>query len=115
MAETRWEVILGGQAGRDFAAILDWTAKTFGARQARTYRDTLKAAIRALETGPDIPGSKRRDEIVPGLRTLHVARAGRHGRHFLMYRVVGETRIEILRILHDGMDVTRHTPSSGAE
>lgn len=115
MVGTQWRIILGGDAARDFAAILDWTARTFGARQAQAYRDTLKAAIRALETGPDAPGSKRRDEIMPGLRTLHVARAGRRGRHFLMYRIVDETGIEIVRILHDAMDLTRHGSPSGGE
>ena len=90
--------------------ILEWTARTFGARQARSYRDTLEAAIRVLEYGPDGPGTKRRDEILPGLRTLHVARAGRRGRHLLMYRVLDPDVIEIVRILHDAMDPARHLP-----
>ena len=78
--------------------------------QQEIYRETLKRAIIALETGPDPIGSKRRDEIMPGVRTLHVARRGRRGRHLLLYRMADERIIEIGRILHDAMEVTRHSP-----
>jgi toxin ParE1/3/4 len=47
---------------------------------------------------------------MPGLRTLHIARRGRRGRHFLMYRVAQATTIEVVRILHDRMELTRHLP-----
>ena len=84
MAEQRWRVRLGAAAELDFANILKWTTENFGARQSRVYRNTLVLAIRELADGPDIAGSKARDEIMPGLRTLHVARHGRRGSHFLM-------------------------------
>lgn len=44
----------------------------------------------ALNDGPEILGSKTRDEIGMGIRTLHVARYGRKGRHFVMFRVFGK-------------------------
>ena len=108
MAERRWRVRLGAAAELDFANIVRWTAENFGARQSRIYRDTLVEAIRELAEGPDVAGSKGRDEISPGLRTLHVARRGRRGSHFLMYRAAPNRTIEIVRILHDRMDVRRH-------
>ena len=43
--------------------------------------------------------------------TLHVARGGRKGRHFVLYRVntQGPTQvIDVLRLLHDSMDLSRH-------
>lgn len=107
MAEREWQVRLGAAAEVDFANILKWTVENFGAQQARLYRDTLIHAIRDLTVGPDVAGSKARDDIMTGLRTLHVARRGRHASHFLMYRVRAGT-IEIVRILHDGMDLRRH-------
>jgi toxin ParE1/3/4 len=64
----------------------------------------------ALGHGPDVAGSKVRDETMPGLRTLHVARSGRRGSHFLMYRAAPMRTIEIVRILHDRMDLQRHVP-----
>jgi toxin ParE1/3/4 len=106
----RWRLRLGLIAERDLIKIVGWTAENFGAQQARVYRRTLLLAIRALGAGPDPPGSRARDDIVRGLRALHIARAGRRGRHFLIYRVVGEREIEIIRILHDSMDFRRHVP-----
>lgn len=110
MAERKWRVRLGAAAELDFANILRWTTENFGARQSRRYRDTLVRAIGELANGPEVGGSKARDEIMRGLRTLHVARHGRRGRHFLLYRAVSGNIIEIGRILHDGMDMQRHLP-----
>ena len=110
MAERKWRVRLGAAAELDVANILRWTTKHFGARQSRLYRDTLVQAIGELANGPDVAGSRTRDEIMHGLRTLHVARHGRRGRHFLLYRVAPVGIVEIVRILHDSMDLRRHMP-----
>ena len=115
IAERRWRVRLGAAAEVDFANILKWTAENFGARQSRVYRDTLVQAIGELADGPDVLGSKARDEIMAGLRTLHIARRGRRGSHFLMYRAGSSSTIEIVRILHDRMDLQRHVPSAPDE
>jgi toxin ParE1/3/4 len=108
MTGQKWGVRLGQSAELDFANILIWTTANFGTAQSRAYRSTLLQAIRELEGGPEIPGAKKRDEIKQGLYTLHVARGGRRGRHLLAYRVAGDHIIEIGRILHDQMDLTRH-------
>jgi toxin ParE1/3/4 len=110
MAERRWRVRLGAAAEVDFANILKWTTENFGARQSRIYRDTLVRAIGELAGGPDVAGSQARDEIMAGLCTLHVARHGRRGSHVLMYRATPNGTIEIMRILHDRMDLDRHVP-----
>jgi toxin ParE1/3/4 len=110
VAERKWRVRLGAAAELDFANIVKWTTENFGARQSRVYQKTLAQALGELAEGPDVAGSKARDEIMPGLRTVHVARRGRRGSHFLMYRVAPKTTIEIVRILHDRMDLQRHLP-----
>ena len=110
MAERKWRIRLGAAAELDFANIVKWTADNFGARQSRAYQETLVQAIGELAEGPDVAGSKARDEIMRGLRTVHVARHGRRGSHFLMYRVSAKTTIEIVRILHERMDLQRHLP-----
>jgi toxin ParE1/3/4 len=110
MAERRWRVRLGAAAEVDFANILKWTIGNFGARHSRVYRDTLVQAIGELAEGPNVAGSKAGDEIMAGLRTLHVARRGRRASHFLMYRAAPHSMIEIVRMLHDGMDRQRHVP-----
>jgi toxin ParE1/3/4 len=105
-----WRVRLSEAAERDFADILRWTAANFGLRQAQAYRETLLAAIGALADGPDVPGSRPRDDILPGLRTLHVARRRRRGRHFVLYRTSSAETIDVVRILHEAMDLPRHVP-----
>lgn len=110
MTQTRWRIRLGAEAQKDFARILKYTKDTFGERQVDVYRVTLIEALAALETGSDVLGSVARDEILPNLRTLHVARKGRRGRHFIMYRPVQGDVIEVLRILHDQMDLACHIP-----
>jgi toxin ParE1/3/4 len=39
-----------------------------------------------------------------------VARQGRRGRHFLVFRQIEDRCIDVLRLLHDGMDLARHIP-----
>jgi toxin ParE1/3/4 len=112
MAERRWRVRLGAAAEVDFANILKWTTEDFGARQSRVDRDTLLQAIGELTGGPDVAASRARDEVMAGLRTLHVARRGRRGSHFLMYRAAPNSTIEIVRILHDRMELQRRLPSA---
>lgn len=106
-----WAVRLVSAAEADFGQILRWTTGEFGARQAQTYARTLSLAVEALSQGPAVPGAMPRDDIAPGLRALHVARGGRKGRHIVFFRVRDNDEsavIEVLRILHDAMDLPRH-------
>ncbi len=107
MPPTRWRIRLGREAENDFSRILAWTRERFGEHQFGVYKITLVQALAALEDGPEIPGSCARDEILPGLRILHVARKGRGGRHFILYRAGEGQLVEIIRFLHDAMDVNR--------
>ncbi|MBB4263518.1 plasmid stabilization system protein ParE [Bradyrhizobium sp. CIR3A] len=52
MAGRRWRVRLGAAAEVDFANILRWTTENFGARQSRSYRDTLVQAMGELADVP---------------------------------------------------------------
>jgi toxin ParE1/3/4 len=107
-----WHVRLTQQAERDLHNILKWTAERFGAIHAENYAETLMSAIEALSYGPDIPGIKNRDELAPGVRVLHVARYGRKGRHFVVFRGAEEQVVEVLRLLHDSMELTRYMSAS---
>ena len=107
-----WMVRLGRRAEQDYREILGWTERSFGAAQAQSYAQTISLAVQALAAGPDTPGSKLREEIGPGIRTLHIARNGRKGRHFVVYRVGGDRTIDVIRLLHESMDFQRHVPSS---
>lgn len=106
-----WTVRLGRQAEQDYVEILQWATKTFGEGQASTYAETMARAIEALEKGPDVLGARARDDIQSGIGTLHVARQRRAGRHFVLFRVPGSD-IDVLRLLHDSMDLPRHLPAA---
>jgi toxin ParE1/3/4 len=109
-----WSVRLTAAAEGDFRQILTWTSARFGEKQARAYGEALSAALRALTAGPTIAGVRARSDIGKGMYTLHVARQGRKGRHFVVFRTGRESShnvIEVLRLLHDSMDLQRHLPS----
>ena len=105
-----WTVRLTAAAEKDFEGIVVWTIEQFGEAQALVYAETLSLALAALTEGPAFADVKRRDNIITGLCSLHVARQGRKGRHFILFRVAkrGGSVIEILRLLHDSMDLPRH-------
>lgn len=108
-----WTVRLSAAAEADYRQILRWTMKHFGSAQARSYADTLSSALNALSAGPAIIGIKERPEIGDNIRTLHVARNGRQGRHFVMFRIAsaqGSDVIDVLRLLLDSMELERHLP-----
>lgn len=110
-----WTVRLTAAAERDYRQILRWTIAQFGGVQAPIYAATLSAALEALADGPTVAGARSRNEIAPGLFTLHVARRGRKGRHFVVFRISsgpGDKVIEVLRVLHESMDLQRHLPSN---
>ena len=105
-----WVVRISAAAQRDFSSIVEDSERRFGPHQARRYGTLLVDALVNLRSGPDVLGSVARADVGPGLRTFPIARRGRRGRHILLYRAAGPNDIEILRILHDRMDVARHLP-----
>jgi toxin ParE1/3/4 len=56
----------------------------------------------------------------PGIRTYHLASSRQRARgpsgiiriprHLLVYRLVGDAELEIIRILHDQMELGQHLP-----
>jgi toxin ParE1/3/4 len=108
--QTAWAVRLTESAETDFRNIVRWSAEQFGTAQARTYARTLSLALEELMAGPEVAGTRVRNDILPGLMTLHVARNRRKGRHFILFRTSADhkQRIDVLRILHDAMDLPQH-------
>ncbi|WP_353238354.1 type II toxin-antitoxin system RelE/ParE family toxin [Limnohabitans sp.] len=105
-----WAVRLAEKAEHDLLDALVWTTDQFGALQADDYLETLTLALEALTDGPNIVGSKVRDDIELGIRTLHVARLGRKGRHLVVFRFADGQVIDVIRLLHDSMDLAKHLP-----
>jgi toxin ParE1/3/4 len=110
-----WTIRLSAQAEEDMRSILVWTGNNFGPVQAGVYAMTLSLALEALLGGPEILGVKIRHELGADIRTLHVARQGRNGRHMIVFRISTSTVIDVLRILHDSMDLPRHIATMDEE
>jgi len=110
-----WTIRLAAAAERDYREILHWAVDNFGRRQAKTYARTLSNALHDLALGPSIAGAKLREDIGPGIYIVHVARKGRKGRHFVVFRVDpsgNEQVVDVLRLLHDSMGLPRHLPAA---
>ena len=108
-----WKVRLVASAERDFEQVVRRSAQDFGPLQSEVYAKTLALAIQALrENGPQTVGVKERPEIGPGIFTLRAARSKHKASHFLVFRVLEIRVVEILRILHDRMDLARHVSAA---
>ncbi len=108
---SRWTVRISAAAQADVGRIMHWTLANFGKAQAERHARTIALALAELRCGPGIQGVKARPEIGEGVHFLHVARRRRKGRHFIMFRIASEEvgpALDVLRILHDGMDLPRH-------
>jgi toxin ParE1/3/4 len=106
-------LLLTARAERDIRPILRFTASRWGAAQAASHRTLISAAFAELLNDPQGPTSRARDEIRPEVRTLHIGRAGRPAGHLLVYRVSAAGDIDVLRFLHDAMELRRHLDEPG--
>jgi plasmid stabilization system protein ParE len=109
--QRRWRVRLARRADEDFRHAVAWSAARFGLAQAQTYAAVLRDALEELEAGPNVPLARPRSELRADVFSLHVQRRGRSGRHVVYFRVSPleePPTIEVLRILHDAMDPSRH-------
>ncbi|MEV8215127.1 type II toxin-antitoxin system RelE/ParE family toxin [Leifsonia sp. NPDC077715] len=86
-------------AQRDLSLIWDYTEDRWDALQAETYITEVRAAIERIADDP------RRchpcDEIRPGYRRYGI------GSHLVFY-FPRESGVDVIRILHQRMDPTRH-------
>lgn len=92
--------LLSPAARADLDDIFDYTAQQWGLDQAETYVRGLQHAIERAAADPRIGHSC--DEIRPGYRKLAA------GSHTLYYRLTADGAVDIVRILHQRMDVDRH-------
>ncbi|WP_145751213.1 type II toxin-antitoxin system RelE/ParE family toxin [Nitrospirillum amazonense] len=86
-------------AVRDLEAIWDYTESRWGVGQAETYLRQLWHHLRMLAAQPDLGRSC--DEVRPGYYKYPA------GSHLLFYRTTA-AGIEVVRVLHERMDVKRH-------
>jgi toxin ParE1/3/4 len=108
------------EALQDIGEILAWSEARFGREVRLRYERLIDTAIDDLADEPERLGSRARPDVRAGIRTYHLIFSRERGRgpggiirrprHFLVYRLRGDTMLEILRVLHDRMELGRHLP-----
>ena len=92
--------LLSPAAQLDLEQIWDYTCDRWDADQAEEYLRELQRTIERAAANPRI--GRVCDEVRPGYYKLAA------GSHMLFYRVIADDLIDIVRILHQRMDVDRH-------
>jgi toxin ParE1/3/4 len=100
------------QAAADIEHVLRYTYQQFGQRKHDEYQQLIRLALHTLTTKPEAAPSKARPEIHPEVRTLHLARRKMRARHFILYRVSEDEFVDVLRLLHDAMDIGTNLPNN---
>ena len=103
-------------ARADLAQILATSAERWGTEGKRRYAAVLAAGMRKVAAEPEGSATRGRLELSRGIRSFHLrhARAGKSGAqvkgpvHVLYYRVVRPGLVEIVRVLHERMEPSRH-------
>ncbi|MBD8594651.1 MULTISPECIES: type II toxin-antitoxin system RelE/ParE family toxin [unclassified Pseudomonas] len=113
---------ISNAARADIVDILRLSQTQFGDQARQRYQALILAALQALADTPYRIGSRDRDrdrdELAPGLRSYHLIYSRQqakqtHGtvkspRHIVFYRVANDHVIEVVRLLHDAMEVQLH-------
>lgn len=86
-------------AQRDLSSIWDFTEERWSVEQAQTYIREIQAAIERVAEDPR--RGRVREEVRSGYRSYAV------GSHAVFY-LQRSSHVEVVRILHQRMDVGRH-------
>lgn len=103
-------------AEADVEEILRASGVAHGEDARARYRGLLSAAFRRVAADPHGGASAARDELHPGLLSLHLRHARKFSReapvarpvHIVFYRVMAPGIVTIDRVLHERMDANRH-------
>jgi toxin ParE1/3/4 len=101
---------LSRKARKDIENALAWSLDQFGERQHDAYQELIREALVEIADDPTAPPARERPEIRKGIWTFHIARRGRHARHLFVYRLKRNGEVDIVRFLHDAMDLPQHLP-----
>ena len=91
------KLILRQEAIDDLTDIWDYTVMTWSEKQADKYYGIIKTACKGIETNFAIGRSY--EEIYIGLFGYRV------GKHIIFYQKTVNDEIEVIRILHERMDL----------
>ncbi len=91
------KIIWRQKAIDDLNDIWDYTFENWSEKQADKYYKIIRLTYDGIGENPDI--GKEYDEISKKLLGL------KSGKHIIFYQLISDNEIEILRILHERMDL----------
>lgn len=92
------ELCFSNKAVEDLTNIWNYTVETWSEAQADKYYTMLVDTCRKIADNPR-PLGREYSEIMPGLFGF------RTGKHIVFYRSLTDDTVEIVRILHERMDL----------
>lgn len=103
-------------AEADLTHILATSEERWGVDGRRCYAAIIAAAMRTVAAEPKGPATRDRVELSTGIRSFHIRHARgrdpeakvRQPAHVLYYRAVAPDMVEIVRVLHERMEPSRH-------
>lgn len=115
---------IASTAMEDIEDLLAWSEERLGLSARERYQDLLSRALIDIAGDMARPGVRIRPELGLNVFSYHLffsrdgatRRSGRarakvlRPRHFLVGRIAEPDLVDILRVLHDSMEVSRHLP-----
>jgi toxin ParE1/3/4 len=107
----------------DLAHILATSGERWGIQGRHRYAAILSTAMRKAAADPEGPATRDRAELLPGIRSIHLRYARNETSetkvarpvHILYYRVIQPGFIEIVRVLHERMEPSRHIAAASLD
>lgn len=120
---------IASTAKDDIEDLLAWSEERFGVAARQRYEALLSRALLDIAEDMARPGVRTRPELGANVFSYHLffsreratERAGRASarvlrpRHFLVGRIAAPGLVDILRVLHDSMEASRHLPEESPD
>jgi toxin ParE1/3/4 len=105
---------LSAMAQADITNLLSWTEERYGERARTRYEHLLSTTLRDLAADPLRIGAVARPELGQDVRSYHLRHSRKSAgvarpRHLVLYRMRSESIVEVGRVLHDAMELERHS------
>jgi toxin ParE1/3/4 len=111
---------ISNAAKADIEDLLAWSEQRFGEAARRRYEAPLTRALRDVAEDALRAGVRARPELGAGVFSDHLFFSRRRAfsglvqqpRHLLVGRILEPGFADILRVLHDAMEISRHLPET---
>jgi len=113
-----YTIRLTAAAYGDIVDILERSEREFGVDARRRHQHLVSVALKDVGDEPERSGSAARPELGSDVRSWHLRMSRerartvdggvRQPRHFILYTIVDEATVGVLRVLHDAIELHRH-------